>query len=152
MAAITASTADRKQRENLRVPPRTVLTTPPPARAKAAQVNCIESDLKGEKIPKMNKVNPLVTPIQRLCGPILRIWSLTLCETSSPRGGTAGKTYPGNFELDALKKRNVKAIQQARYRPGEFREYSMPGDHRKSFTTIDNIGVHGMRAKSAIGT
>jgi hypothetical protein len=60
--------------------------------------------------------------------------------------------YPGSFEFDALKKTNVKAIQQARYRPREFREYSSPGDRRKCFATIDNIGVHGMRAKSAIGT
>src|SRR5882762_7989445 len=99
----------------------------------------------------MNKTVPLAAPTQRLPGTSLRTRSERLCARSSPRGGIAGRMYPGNFEFDALKKTSVKVVQQARYRPGEFRAYSTPGDCRRSFAIFDNIGVHGRRAKSAIG-
>jgi hypothetical protein len=77
--------------------------------------------------------------------------SETLCETSSPIGGIAGKTYPGNFDLDALKKTNVKAMQHAKYRPGDIRQLPAPSGRRKSLERIASIGVQGRSAKSIIG-
>ncbi len=59
--------------------------------------------------------------------------------------------YPGNLDFDALKKANVKAIQQAKYTPGDVRQYPTPSGRRKSLATLANIEVHGKSPKSNIG-
>jgi len=63
----------------------------------------------------------------------------------------AGKTYPGNFEFDALKKSRVKAIQLAKNRLGDSRQDLTRRIIHKLRTTLINIGVHGKSASRTIG-
>ncbi len=120
--------------------------------AKATEVKYNESVCKAARTPSRNKTVPLAIPNQRLPRTILRTRNETLSEIRSPRGGIAGKMYPGNFDFDTLKKANVKVIQQAKYSPGDVRQDLAPGGRRKSLATVANISVHGISPKSTIGT
>jgi len=51
-------------------------------------------------------------PIHFLPGKIPRIRSEIERESDNASGGTAGKMYPGNFDLETLKKITVNAAQQ----------------------------------------
>jgi len=113
MSAITLITsADRRFLK-------TKAANPPTARTRAGQTRGVRSICNPAKNPRVIKVKPLVILIQRSPGRVLRMHNETPCAMSSPSGGIVGKIYPGNFDLERLKKTIGNIAQQPKNRPGE---------------------------------